>query len=192
MGEELGNGYKYKKIKIKYPNGDIYEGMGAAYYDSAYEPHGIGTYYQKSSGVSIKADWELRKGPDFNSIEIVSKPDGVPFVLVQAYAGEIYSDLVHLDIIQAIAGTYKFQDLPSFILEPHAWAKHLFTIKKVDENELAFDFTGPKVNHGNFIDKVAKKGEPQEFKHTINTTIIWEHGDEYDATQTTIIKVLYF
>ena len=55
-----------------------------------------------------------------------------------------------------------------------------------------FDFTGPKVDHGNFIDIVVKKGEPQEFKHTVNTTIVWDHDDEHDTTQTAIIKVLYF
>ena len=65
-------------------------------------------------------------------------------------------------------------------------------IKKVDDNELVFDFTGPKVDHGNFIDIVVKKGEPQEFKHTVNTTIVWDHDDEHDTTQTAIIKVLYF
>ena len=192
MGRELVKGYKYKKIRINYPNGDIYEGMGAAYYDGKYEPHGIGSYYQKASRVTFKGDWDLRNGVDFKTVEIINKPKGESFVLVQVYAGEIYSDLVHLDIIKAIEGTYKFDDLPSIVLEPHAWKGHLFTIKKVTDSELVFDFTGPKVDHGNFIDKVIKKGEPDEFEHSIATTIIWDHGDEYDASQKASIKVLYF
>ncbi len=55
-----------------------------------------------------------------------------------------------------------------------------------------FDFTGPKVDHGKFIDKVVKKGEPQKFTSSIATTIIWDHGDEYDASQNASIEVLYF
>lgn len=192
MAKELGNGYSYKKVKINYPNGDIYEGMGAAYYDSEYEPHGIGTYFHKESGVSFKADWELRAGPDFKTIEIVNKPNDKFFVLVQVYAGEIYTDLSHLNILEAIPKTFVFKELPSIIIEPHAWLKHLFTIKKVTEEELTFDFTGPKVDHGNFVDIVVKKGEPQSFKSSKSTTIIWDHGDEYDATQTASIDILYF
>lgn len=192
MGTDLGTGYKYKNIKIKYPNGDIYEGMGASYYSSDYEPYGVGNYYQKASGVTFKADWDYRRGPDFKTIEIIDKPEGESFVIVLAKASEIYMDLEHLDIIKANVGTYSFKDLPSIIVEPHAWARHLFTIKNVSDNELVFDFTGPKVDHGKFIDKVVKKGEPQKFTNTIATTIIWDHGDEYDASQSASIEVLYF
>ena len=192
MASELGKGYKYKNVKIRYPNGDVYQGMGASYYGSEYEPYGVGTYFQKSSGVTFSSEWDYRRGPDFKAIEIIDKPAGKSFVLVQAYAGEIYSDLVHLDIIKAEAGEYAFKNLPSIILEPHAWSNHLFTIKKVTDSELVFDFTGPKVDHGKFIDKVVKKGEPQEYQNSIPTTIIWDHDDEYDATQSASIKVLYF
>ena len=192
MANDLGSGYKYKKTTIKYPNGDIYEGMGASYYDSELEPHGEGTYYQKSSGVTFEADWDHRRGPDFKSIKIRNKPADKSFVIVQVYAGEIYSDLVHLDIIEAKEGEYAFKDLPSIILEPHSWSKHLFRIKKVTDDELVFDFTGPKVDHGNFIDKVIKRGEPQKFKNTIGSHIIWDHDDEYDTTQTASIEILYF
>ena len=192
MSKDLGSGYKYKKIKIKYPNGDVYEGNGAAYYSGEYEPYGLGTYYHKESGVTFSADWEYRSGPDFESIKIIDKPQGRPFVIIQAYAGEIYSDLVYLGIIKAKVGEYRFKDLPSFLLEPHAWSKHMFVIKQVNENELLFDFTGPKVDHGNFVNKAAKKGEPQELHHTVSSHIIWDHGDEYDVSQTARIKVLYF
>lgn len=192
MAKELGNGYKYKKTSIKYPNGDIYNGMGASYYDSELEPHGLGTYYQKSSGVTFKADWEYRRGPDFKTIEIIDKPAGKFFVIVQVYAGEIYSDLTHLDIIEAKEGEYAFKDLPSIIVEPHAWSNHLLRIKKVAENELVFDFVGPKVDHGKFVDKVIQKGEPQEYKNTIASHIIWDHDDEYDVSQTACIEILYF
>ena len=192
MASDLGKSYKLKKIKINYPNGDVYEGMGAAYYDPPYEPHGIGQYYQKSSGITFEADWEHRRGPDFKSIKIINKTADKSFVIVQVYAGEIYSDLVHLDIIEAKEGEYAFKDLPSIILEPHSWSKHLFTIKKVTDDELVFDFTGPKVDHGNFIDKVIKRGEPQKFENTVNSHIIWDHDDEYDVTQTASIEILYF
>lgn len=192
MAKDLGNGYKYKKITLKYPNGDIYEGMGAAYYSSEYEPYGEGTYFNKSSGVTFKADWNWRKAPDFKTIEIVNKPKGESFVLVQAYAGEIYSDLVYLGIIKAEVGTYAFKTLECLVVEPHAWAKHLFTIKQVNDNELIFDFTGPKVDHGKFIDFVAPKGEPKKYESTVSSTIIWDHGDEYDVTQTAKIEILYF
>ena len=192
MASDLGKSYKLKKIKINYPNGDVYEGMGAAYYDSPHEPHGIGQYYQKSSGITFEADWEHRKGPDFKSIRIINKPLGKSFVILQVYAGEVYSDLVHLDIIEAKEGEYAFKDLPSIILEPHSWSNHLFRIKKVTDNELTFDFVGPKVDHGNFIDKVIKKGEPQKFSNTIGSHIIWDHDDEYDVSQTAKIKILYF
>lgn len=192
MAQNLGTGFKYKSIIINYPNGDVYEGMGAAYYDGKYEPHGIGTYYQKSSGVTFEADWDLRRGPDFKSIKIINKPSNKSFVIVHAYAGEIYSDLVHLDIIEAKKGEYSFKDLPSFILEPHSWASHIFRIKKVTDSELVFDFVGPKVDHGNFIDKAIKKGEPQKFEHTIGSHIIWDHDDEYDVSQTARIEILYF
>ena len=192
MGKDLGSGYKCKRVEIKYPNGDIYKGMGASYYGSDYEPHGVGTYYQESSGVAIEADWELRRGPDFKTVKVINKPAGKSFVLVQAYAGEIYTDLSSLAIIEAKEGTYAFKELPSIILEPHAWAKHLFVIKKVSDNELVFDFTGPKVDHGNFVDQVIQKGEPQRFENTVSSTIIWDHDDEYDASQTARIDVLYF
>lgn len=46
IASDLGKSCKLKKIKINYPNGDVYEGMGAAYYNPPYEPHGIGRYYQ--------------------------------------------------------------------------------------------------------------------------------------------------
>ena len=82
--------------------------------------------------------------------------------------------------------------LPSIVIDPHAWSSHLFTIKKVTEDALMFSFTGPKVDHGKFIDIVIRKGEPKKYDHTIDTTIIWDHGDEYDATQTAKIEVLYF
>ena len=192
MASDLGKSYKLKKIKINYPNGDVYEGMGAAYYDLPHEPHGIGQYYQKSSGITFEADWEHRKGPDFKSIRIINKPLGKSFVILQVYAGEVYSDLVHLDIIEAKEGEYAFKDLPSIILEPHSWSNHLFRIKKVTDNELTFDFVGPKVDHGNFIDKVIKKGEPQKFSNTIGSHIIWDHDDEYDVSQTARIDILYF
>lgn len=192
MASDLGKSYMLKKIKINYPNGDVYEGMGAAYYDPPYEPHGIGTYFQQSSGVTFQADWEFRRGPDFNTIEIIDKPRDKSFVIVQVYAGEIYSDLVHLDIIEAKKGEYAFNDLPSIILEPHAWSEHLIKIKKVTDDELVFDFTGPKVDHGKFVDKVIKKGEPQQFKNTISSHIIWDHDDEYDVSQTARIDILYF
>ena len=192
MASDLGKSYKLKKIKINYPNGDVYEGMGAAYYDLPHEPHGIGQYYQKSSGITFEADWEHRKGPDFKSIRIINKPLGKSFVILQVYAGEVYSDLVHLDIIEAKEGEYAFKDLPSIILEPHSWSSHLFRIKKVTDNELTFDFVGPKVDHGNFIDKVIKKGEPQKFSNTIGSHIIWDHDDEYDVSQTARIDILYF
>lgn len=192
MATDLGSGYKYKKVKIEYPNGDIYEGMGAAYYDSDYEPHGEGTYFNKSSGVTFKADWELREGPDFETIEIINKPTEESFVLVQAYAGEIYSDLVYLGIIKANIGTYAFKELECIILDPHAWAKHLFSIKQVNENELVFDFTGPKVDHGKFINFIAPKGEYKKYQSTVDSHIIWDHDDEYDVTMTASIKILYF
>lgn len=192
MASDLGKSYKLKRIIINYPNGDIYEGMSASYYDSECEPHGMGTYFNKSSGVTFKADWEYRKGPDFNTIEIIDKPRDKSFVIAQVYAGEIYSDLVHLDIIEAKKGEYAFNDLPSIILEPHAWSKHLIKIKKVTDDELVFDFTGPKVDHGKFVDKVIKKGEPQQFKNTISSHIIWDHDDEYDVSQTARIDILYF
>ena len=192
MASDLGESFKLKKIKIKYPNGDIYEGMGAYYHNPPYEPHGIGRYYQKSSGVTFEADWERRKGPDFKSIRIIDKPLGKSFVILQVYAGEIYSDLVHLDIIEAKEGEYAFKDLPSIILEPHSWSKHLFRIKKVTDSELTFDFVGPKVDHGKFIDKVIKKGEAQKFSNTIGSHIIWDHDDEYDVSQTATIELLYF
>ena len=192
MATELGKGYKISKKKITFPNGDIYKGMAASYYDSEYEPHGEGTYFNKSSGVTFKADWEHRRGPDFNTIQIVDKPKGENFALVQAYAGEIYSDLVYLGIIRAKAGEYPFKELECIILEPHAWAKHLFTIKKTSDKELVFDFTGPKVDHGNFIGCVAVKGEPKVLDSVVSSTIIWDHGDEYDASQTAKIKVFYF
>ena len=124
MASELGKGYKYKNVKIRYPNGDVYQGMGASYYGSEYEPHGVGTYFQKSSGVTFSSEWDYRRGPDFKAIEIIDKPAGKSFVLVQAYAGEIYSDLVHLDIIKAEAGEYAFKNLPSIILEPHVTEKN--------------------------------------------------------------------
>lgn len=192
MASELSDGYKVKKIKTKYPNGDTYEGMGAGYYGPPYEPHGIGIYTQKSSGVAFQADWEHREGPDFKSVKIIAKPAGKSFVLVQVYAGEIYTDLQNLAIVEAKEGTYAFQNLPSILLEPHAWSDHLFVIKKVSENELVFDFTGPKVDHGKFIDKTIKKGEPQEFANTVSSHIIWDHDDEYDVSQTAKISVLYF
>ena len=192
MASDLGKGYKCKKQTIKYPNGDVYEGMTASYYDNEYELHGEGTYFNKSSGVTFQADWEYRQGPDFNTIKIIDKPKNQSFVLVHAYAGEIYSDLVYLGIIKAKEGTFSFKDLESFILEPHAWSKHLFTIKHFDENELVFDFTGPKVDHGKFIDKIAPKGEPKEYHSTISSHIIWDHDDEYDVTQSASIEVLYF
>lgn len=192
MASELGKGYNCKQVKIDYPNGDTYVGMGAAYYSQQYEPHGVGVFFQKGSKVSFEADWELREGPNFNSIRIVDKPKEKSFVIVQVKASEIYSDLVHLDIIEAKVGTYHFKELPSIILEPHAWSKHAFTIKNITDDELVFDFTGPKVDHGKFVDKVVKKGEPLMLTHTIPTTIIWDHGDEYDATITASIKVLYF
>ena len=192
MASDLGKSYKLKKIKINYPNGDVYEGMGAAYYNPPYEPHGIGQYYQKSSGITFEADWEHRRGPDFKSIKIINKPTDKSFVIVRVYAGEIYSDLVHLDIIEAKEGEYAFKDLSSIILESHSWSKHLFRIKKVTDNELTFDFVGPKVDHGNFIDKVIKKGEPQKFSNTIGSHIIWDHDDEYDVSQTASIEILYF
>lgn len=192
MNKDLGSGYKYKKKSIKFPNGDIYEGMAAAYYSGDYEPYGEGTYFNKSSGVTFKAEWDYRKGPDFNSIEIIDKPQGQRFVLVQAYAGEIYSDLVFLGIIKVKEGTYSFKELECIVLEPHAWLKHRFTIKHFDSNELVFDFTGPMVNHGKFIDKVVKLGKPEEYNSTIPSHIIWDHDDEYDVTQSASIKVLYF
>ena len=192
MANDLGSGYTYKNVSIKYPNGDIYEGMGAAYYSSEFEPHGLGTYFQKSSGVTFKADWDLRKGPDFKTIEIIDKPTRKSFIIVKVYAGEIYSDLVHLDIIEAREGTYAFKDLPSIVLEPHAWSKHLLIIKNVTSDELVFDFTGPKVDHGKFIDKVIKRGEPQKFTNTVSSHIIWDHDDEYDVSQTAQIEILYF
>ena len=193
MAKDLGKGYKYKKIKIKYPNGDIYEGMGAAYYSSEYEPYGEGTYFNKRTGVTFKAEWNWRNdGPDFKTIEIIDKPKGKSFVIVQAYAGEIYSDLTYLGIIEAKEGSYSFKDLECIILEPHAWAKHLFVIKQVSDNELIFDFTGPKVDHGNFINKTAPKCEPKEYESTVSSHIIWDHGDEYDVTQTAKIELFYF
>ena len=192
MASDLGSGYKYKQIKIKYPNGDIYVGMGAAYYSSEYEPHGEGTYFNKRTGVTFKADWEHGGGPNFKTIEIIDKPKGKSFALIQAYAGEIYSDLTYLGIIQAKEGIYAFKDLECIILEPHSWSNHLFRIKKVTDNELTFDFVGPKVDHGNFIDKVIKKGEPQKFSNTIGSHIIWDHDDEYDVTQSAKIEILYF
>lgn len=192
MASDLGKSYKLKKIKINYPNGDVYEGMGAAYYNPPYEPHGIGRYYQKSSGITFEADWEWREGPDFKSIRIINKPLGKSFVILQVYAGEIYSDLVHLDIIEAKEGEYAFKDLPSIILEPHSWSNHLFRIKKVTDNELTFDFVGPKVDHGKFIDFVAPKGEVKKYESTVSSTIIWDHGDEYDVTQNAKIEILYF
>ncbi len=192
MASDLGKSYKLKKIKINYPNGDVYEGMGAAYYNPPYEPHGIGRYYQKSSGITFEADWEWRKGPDFKSIRIINKPLGKSFVILQVYAGEIYSDLVHLDIIEAKEGEYAFKDLPSIILEPHSWSKHQFVIKKVSDEELIFDFTGPKVDHGNFINKRAPKNEPKEYESTVSSHIIWDHDDEYDVSQTAKIELLYF
>ena len=193
MASDLGSSYKYKKVNIKYPTGDIYEGMAASFLDGEYdEPHGVGTYFHKDSGVTFKADFEWRRGPDFKTIEIIDKPARKSFVIVRAYASEIYSDLTHLDIIEAKEGTYSFKDLPSFILDPHAWSKHLLTIKKVTDDELVFDFTGPKVDHGNFVDKVIKKGEPQNYSHTISSHIIWDHDDEYDVDQTAKIDILYF
>ena len=192
MASDLGKSYKLKKIKINYPNGDVYKGMGAAYYNPPYEPHGTGTYFNKSSGVTFKADWEYRKGPNFNTIEIINKPDGESFVLVQAYAGEIYSDLVYLGIIKANIGIYAFKELECIVLEPHSWSKHLFNIKQVNDSELIFDFTGPKVDHGKFIDFVAPRGEPKKYESTVSSTIIWDHGDEYDVTQSASIEILYF
>ena len=192
MTKDLGTGYTYKKQIIKYPNGDVYDGMTAAYYNSKYEPYGEGTYFNKSSGVLFKADWGHRSGPDFDTIKIINKPKEEDFVLVQAYAGEIYSDLVYLGIIKAKIGEYAFKDLECFILEPHAWSEHLFTIKNVSKKELVFDFTGPKVNHGNFIDCVAVKEEPKVLKSTVSSHIIWDHDDEYDVSQTSYIKVLFF
>ena len=192
MAKDLGKSYKIKNTIIKYPNGDIYDGMAAAYHSSDYEPHGEGVYFNKSSGVSFKADWEWREGPDFNTIEIVNKPEGESFVLINAYAGEIYSDLVYLGIIKAKPGTYHFKELESFILEPHAWSNHLFTIKQADDKELVFDFTGPKVDHGKFVDCVAKKGEAKELHSTVSSHIIWDHDDEYDVSKTAKINVLYF
>ena len=192
MNRDLGTGYKYKNIKIKYPNGDIYEGMGAQYYDNGYDPYGVGTYYQKASGVTFKANWDYRVGPDFNTIEIIDKPKGSDFVLVKARASEVYVDLEHVDIIKAEVGVYSFHDLPSIVVEPHAWKNHLFTIKKVTDDELVFDFTGGHVNHGNFIDKVVKKGEAENFSKTTSTTFIWDHGDEYEGSEKASIDVLYF
>ena len=192
MAKELGKGYKYKKTKIKYPNGDIYEGMGADYYGSNYEPHGEGTYFHKASGVTFKTEWEWRNGPIFDTISIVDKPQGELFVLVQAYAGEIYSDLVYFGIIKAKVGTYAFKNLECIVLEPHSWSNHLFAIKQFDNKELVFDFTGPKVDQGKFIDKVAPIGEPKEFNSTVSSHIIWDHDDEYDVSQTANIKILYF
>lgn len=192
MNRDLGTGYKYKNIKIKYPNGDIYEGMGAQYYDNGYDPYGVGTYYQKASGVTFKASWDYRVGPDFNTIEIIDKPKGSNFVLVKARASEVYVDLEHVDIIKAEVGVYSFHDLPSIVVKPHAWKNHLFTIKKVTDDELVFDFTGGHVNHGNFIDKVVKKGEAEHFSKTTSTTIIWDHGDEYEGSENASIDVLYF
>ena len=192
MASDLGSGYKYKQTKIKYPNGDIYEGMGAAYYSSEYEPHGEGTYFNKKTGVTFKADWEHRRGPNFKTIKIIDKPEGQSFVIVQAYAGEIYSDLTYLGIIEAKEGIYIFKDLECIILEPHSWSKHQFAIKQVSNEELIFDFTGPKVDHGNFIDKSAPKNEPKEYESTIASHIIWDHDDEYDVTQTAKIELFYF
>ena len=192
MASDLGSGYKYKQIKIKYPNGDIYEGMGAAYYSSEYEPYGEGTYFNKRTGVTFKADWEHRGGPNFKTIEIIDKPKRKSFALIQAYAGEIYSDLTYLGIIQAKEGIYAFKDLECIILEPHSWSNHLFRIKKVTDNELTFDFVGPKVDHGKFIDFVVPKGEPKKYESTVSSTIIWDHGDEYDVTQSAKIEILYF
>ena len=166
--------------------------MAAAYYSSPYEPDGIGTYYQKSSGVTFEADWDHTRGPDFNSIKIINKPKGKSYVIVQVYAGEIYTDLSCLAIIEAKVGEYAFKELPSIIIEPHAWAKHLLKIKKVSDDELVFDFTGPKVDHGNFVDKVLKKGEPLKLDNTVDSHIIWDHDDEYDVSQTARIEILYF
>lgn len=192
MTKDLGKGYKYKKIKIEYRNGDIYKGMGAAYYSSEYEPYGEGTYYQKASGVTFHADWDYRRGPNFETINIISKPKGESFVLVQAHAGQVYGDLSHLDIIEAKVGSYNFKNLPSIIIEPHAWSGHLFVIKKVTEYELTFDFTGHNVDHGHFIDCVAEKGKPKEIEHSESSTIIWDHDDEYEVSRFASIKVLYF
>ena len=143
MASHLDNIYKYKQIKIEYPNGDIYEGMGAAFSfcSSEYEPHGEGTYFNKKTGVTFKADWEHRRGPDFKTIEIINRPEGESFIIVQAYAGEIYSDLTYLGIIQAKEGIYAFQDLECIILEPNSWPEHQFAIKQVSDDKLIFDFT---------------------------------------------------
>ena len=192
MASDLGKGYQYKKISIKFPNGDIYEGMGAAYYDSEYEPHGEGTYFNKRTGVTFKADWEHRRGPDFKTIKIIDKPKGEQFVLVQAYAGEIYSNLVYLGIINAKVGTYAFKDLECIVLEPHSWPKHLFVIKQISENELIFDFAGPTVDNDKFANSVAPRNEPKELQSVVASHIIWDHDDEYDVSQSSSIKVLYF
>lgn len=191
MAEDLGKGYKYKKKTITYSNGDVYQGMVAAYYDGAFEPHGEGTYFNKETGVTFKADWIYRNGPDFQSIEIIDKPEGKSFVLIQVSASEIYSDLSYLGIIEAKEGTYSFKHLDCIIIEKHAWEKHLFTIKKVDDNELVFDFTGPKVSD-KFTNRVAIKNEALQDKSVVGSHIIWDHDDEYDVSQSSEIKVLYF
>ena len=191
MAKDLGRGYKYKKTTIKYPNGDIYEGMGACYYDGDLEPHGEGTYFNKSTGVTFKADWEHREGPDFSTIEIIDKPQGKSFALIQAYAGDIYSDLNHLCIIEAKEGTYSFKDLECMVIDKHAWSKHLFVIKKVNERELEFDFTGSKVSE-KFVNRTVTKNTLFEDTSTVSSHIIWDHDDEYDVSQTSSIKVLYF
>ena len=192
MVKDLGSGYKYKKQTIKYPNGDIYEGMAAAYYSGNFEPHGEGTYFNKSSGVTFKANWEHRCGPDFNTIQIINKPSGQSFLLVQVYAGEIYSNLVYLGIIKVKEGQFAFKNLECIVLEPHASPKNLLTIKSFNDHELVFDFTGPMVDHGSFIDKVAPKGEPKKYSSTVASHIIWNHDDEYDVTKTASIDILYF
>ena len=192
MARDLGKSYTIKKKTIRYPNGDIYEGMTAAYYKNSCDPHGEGTYYHKSSGVVFKADWEFRNGPDFNTIEIIDKPKDESFVLVHACASEIYSDLVYLGIIKAKEGTYVFKQLECIVLEPHAWSKHLFNIKKVNDNELSFDLTGPKINSEKFIDCIAIKGTPKCIDASIPSHIIWDHDDEYDVTINASIEVLYF
>lgn len=192
MAKDLGKGYKYKKMIIKYPNGDIYDGMCAAYYSSNYEPHGEGIYYNRNNDVSFKADWEYRSGPYFETIEIIDKPRDIPYVIVQAYATEIYSDLVYLGIIKVETKTFHFKELECIVLEPHSWLNHIFTIKRFDENELEFDFAGPKVDKEKFIGCVINKGVSISLNSAKSSHIIWDHDDEYDVTQYSSIKALYF
>ena len=49
----------------------------------------------------------------------------------------------------------------NYLIHTDAVKEYLVRIKKVTDNELAFDFVGPKVDHGKFVDFVAPRGEPK-------------------------------